>query len=96
MSQEFGVGGPCKKLLRKLYNRRYFGGKHTEEKNVLRALNHLPNDEKKLALEDWDWCKKQGLVITWLKTYEVHVSLNPRMIKEISQLVESDGETDEH
>lgn len=52
MSQQFGVGDSCKKLLRKLCNRRYFGGKHTEEKSVLRALNHLPNDERKLALED--------------------------------------------
>ncbi len=91
MIEKSVISENCKKLLGKLYNRRYFGGKHTEEKSVLRAIKQLPKDERKLTLKDWDWCKKQGFVITWLKTYEVHVSLNPKRLKEISELINRQG-----
>ena len=76
--------------MRKLYKRHYFGGKHTEEKSVLRSIKHLPKEEQKHALQDWKWCKQQGLVVTWLKTYEIHVSLNQRKVKEISELIDLD------
>ena len=88
MVEKVELSENCKKLLRKLYNRRCFGGKHTDEKNVLRAIKHLPREEQKRAFEDWKWCKNQGLVIVRLKTNEVHVSLNPRRLKEIDELIE--------
>ncbi len=90
------VCGACKKLLRKLYNRRCFGGKHTEEKNLFRAITHLPKREQKKALNDWELCKKQGLVIVQMKTNEPHASLNPKMLREIDNIIGlSDGEGDE-
>ncbi|MBI2144602.1 hypothetical protein HYU17_05670 [Candidatus Woesearchaeota archaeon] len=97
MAEKLELSDACKKLPGKLYNRRYIGGKHTEEKNVLRALKQLPKNERKKALDDWDWCKKQSLVITWLKTYEVHVSLNPQKLKKIAELrkLAANGENDE-
>lgn len=87
MMEKVGLSGGCKKLLGKLYRRRYFGGKQTEEKSVLRSIRQLPRNEQKQALKDWDWRKKQGIVISWLKTHEVRVSLNPKKLKEIDELI---------
>ena len=89
------ISGACRKLLRKLYNRRYFGGKHTEEKSLLRSIKHLPKDEQKQALEDWERCKKDGLVIVQMKTKEPHVSLNPRELKEIGRAIGLNGDENE-
>ncbi len=97
MTAAIEVCGACKKLLRKLYNRRCFGGKHTEEKNLFRAIKHLPKKEQKKALEDWEICKKQGLVIVQMKTNEPHASLNPKMLGEIDRLIGlSGGEGDKN
>lgn len=95
--EKFAVSGACRKLLRKLYKRHYIGGKHTEEKNVLRATRHLPKAEQKIFAEDWEWCKQQELVYVLLKTGEPHVSINPEKIREINELIGrgNEGETDE-
>ncbi len=75
-------------LLRHLFNKRKIGGNHTEERNVLKRINHLPRDEQNAVLEAWQDCVKQELVLCKKSTGEVHVSLNPRKIKEILCLIE--------
>ncbi|MBS3145581.1 hypothetical protein J4414_02160 [Candidatus Woesearchaeota archaeon] len=74
-------------VLRRLFTKRRIGGKHTEEKNVLRWLKNLSPEDKNLALKDWDKAIKDGLVLKQKKTKEWHVSLNPRRLKDIHNLI---------
>jgi hypothetical protein len=39
------------------------------------------------ALEDWAWCKKQGFLLKKQKPTRMHVSLNPRKLKEIYLII---------
>lgn len=77
----------CKSILRRLLNKRRIGGKHTEEKNVLRWLKNLPPKRQKQAKEDYEQCVKEGLILRMKKTNQKHVSLNPKKLKEIYELV---------
>lgn len=74
-------------ILRRLFNKERIGGRHTEEKNCLRWVKNLPPKEYKQTIKDWERCIKDGLVIRLKKTGELHVSLNPRMLKEIHELI---------
>ena len=82
------ISNGCKVILRKLLNQRRIGGKHIPETLCLRRIKHLPKDEHKQALKDWEWCIKEGLVLTKPKPNERHVFLNPKKLDEIYSLVE--------
>jgi len=78
----------AKDLLRSLLNKHKIGGCHTEERNVLKRIDHLPRDEQRLILDDWRECVNEGIVLCKKSTGEVHVSLNPKKLKEIWCLIE--------
>ncbi len=77
-----------KDIIRNLYKKRRIGGRHTEEKNSLRRIKNLQPDRHKLVLEEWQKCIKEGLILREIKTGEFHVSLNPRKIKEIHEIMD--------
>jgi len=79
-------------IIRKLYNKRRIGGKHTEEKNCFRALNGLDKQKKKEIIEEWTFCINSGMIIREMKTGEWHVSLNPRKLKEINEILGNKNE----
>jgi len=51
-------------LLRALLSKRIIGKKHTPEGNVLRRIKHLPQDERRRVLKEWEQCKRNGLALS--------------------------------
>lgn len=75
-------------ILRRLYRKKRIGGKHTEEKNCLRCIKNLRLDKYKLVLKEWQECIIEELILREIKTGEFHVSLNPRKLKEIHEIID--------
>lgn len=71
-----------KRFLRKLLNLNIWGGRHTELKNLQKALpTHLRgNREAKTAIKE---LVKKGLIIIKPSTGEKHISLNSHKQQEI-------------
>jgi len=76
-----------RRILESLLNKRRIGGKHTEEKNCLRKIKNLSPEEKSIVLKEWKWCINQELILRLPKTGEWHVSLNPRKLKEVYEII---------
>ena len=73
-------------VLNKLKRHRYIGGKHTDESNVRKG-----SDPKNYSTIE-DILKsliKSGHVLTKITSYGKHVSLNPRLIKEIDDFIQN-------
>ena len=77
-------------ILNNMFHKKRIGGKHTEEKNLFRSLKFCKKQEQRQIMTDWAGCVQQGLVIRQKKTNQLHVSLNPRKIKEIRTLIGED------
>jgi len=73
-------------MLRKLFNAKKIGGSHTHIKHMQNAVQrHLRGvKEARRALKD---LINEGLVLTKPTTQELHVSLNPRKIKEVKKVL---------
>jgi hypothetical protein len=78
----------CVSILRKLLHQKIIGGKHTPETYCLRWIKNLQPKQRKVALKDWEWCIKEGLIVRQSKNSEKHISLNPRRLSEILKMVE--------
>lgn len=74
----------AKAILRKLYYAGYIGGRHTSEDNVPKGLPKHKAGEAKGVLRD---LRRKGLVIFKPTSYGMQVSLNPRRIKEIEDII---------
>jgi len=75
------------RILRKLFNMRKIGGSHTEARNAIKGLDpELTNP----AQDELKWLIKNGFLLSKPSTGEVHVSINPRMLKEVHKLVGGD------
>lgn len=81
------ISDETKAILRRLFNKKRIGGKHTEEKNCLRWIKNLAPKKHRQVLKDWKKCINEGLVLKSIKTSEFHISLNPRKLKEILELI---------
>ena|SRR3989344_2699873 len=76
------------RFLRKLMNRNTWGGKHTEAKNLLKAVpKHLRGD--KVTSEAIKELHRLEFLISKPSTGEMHISLNPRKKKEIDEFLDS-------
>lgn len=74
------------RFLRKLLNLDMWGGKHTESKNLLKALaKHLRGE--KVTEDAIKELNKLEFLISKPSTGEVHISLNPRNRKEIFEFL---------
>ncbi len=76
-----------KAILRRMFNQKRIGGRHTEEKNCLRCIKYLPRNIQKLVEEDWETCIKNEWILRKKSTGEWHVSLNPEKLSEILNLI---------
>ncbi len=75
------------RLLRKLINLNMWGGKHTESKNLLKALpKHLRGE--KITNEAIKELYRLEFVISKSSTGEIHISLNHTKKKEIAEFLE--------
>ena len=77
-----------KRFLRKLVNLNIWGGRHTELRNLFRALpRHLRGSkESKKAIKE---LIRLGFLLVKKSTFEEHVSLNSHKQKEIYRFLES-------
>ena len=73
-----------KDILKKLFRHRYIGARHTEIKNATKGFPpHLSKDVKKQVKQ----MIKQNLILAKTSTKEIHISLNPKKIKEIKKII---------
>lgn len=75
------------RFLRKLINLNMWSGKHTEKKNLLKALpKHLRGE--KVTDDALSELYKLEFLLSKPSTGEIHISLNSRMKKEIFEFLE--------
>jgi len=78
------------RLLIKLINKRMWGGKHTEIKNLFKSLPDRYTSSKKgqkLISKAIKELKNKEFLLSKPSTGEEHVFLNPRAIKEIYKFI---------
>jgi len=82
------VTRPCAIILRRLYNKRKIGGAHTEEDNVFRWVRNSPQADRVAFERDYARCINDDWIIRSKKSNQMHVSLNPRKLKEILAVIQ--------
>jgi hypothetical protein len=84
------MDGGIKRLLEVMIGRHYIGGKHFPEKRLLRMASYHIDDKRQFEsqyrrlLNDWiiiRAMKRTG------KQYDCHISINPRRIKEVKEII---------
>lgn len=81
----------CKLILERLNNMSKWGGAHSELKRVLKSLpSHLSNSNqgKKQINKAVKYLTNRRYLLSKPSTGEIHVSLNPRMTKEIRRFID--------
>ena len=73
-----------KAILKHLYNCRCIGGKHTSRENTLKGL---PKNEKGNGKSALNELIKRNLIISKPTSYGEQIALNPRLIKDIQQII---------
>ena len=81
------INNGTKTIIRRLLTRRYIGGKHTEENHIFQWMSHLPSKEGSGVLDEWKMLINEGFILRSKKTGEYHISLNPRKLKELYELI---------
>ncbi len=72
-------------VLNKLKRHRYIGGKHTDFTNVRKGANPQNYSELDDIVKE---LIKAGNIFAKITSYGKHISLNPRLIKEIDEFVQ--------
>ena len=73
-----------KAILAKMLRHGFIGGKHTSEDNIPKGLPKLMRGEVKKALKN---LIREGYIIPKITSYGMEVSLNPRKIAEIREIL---------
>lgn len=71
-------------ILNKMRGKRFIGGKHTSIKNIRKGA---PQIYYKRIDKQLNKLRKNGFVVFYIKTGEVHASLNPHLIGEINEFI---------
>jgi len=74
-------------VLRKMLRHAYIGGKHTSIKNLPKGF---PKNERARVIQIASKMIKEGYFILRQKPDSLHVSLNPRILPEVRQEIESE------
>ena len=82
------ISQQVKNVLKFLMIKKVIGRKHTEETHIIKKFKHLLPQQRKIAMRNWQRCIKEGLVLQKKSTGAIHISLNPRKIKEIKGLID--------
>ena len=73
-----------KTILRRLWNIKCIGGKHTSRENTLRAFPKSKRDKGKTAIDE---LIRRNLIIPKPTTYREQIALNSRLIRDIRQII---------
>jgi len=71
-------------IIEKLYRLRYIGSRHTEIKNIKKGMNGISEKEIEKVVK---YLLNKGVIQTSIKTKEIHVSINPKKIKEVHRIL---------
>lgn len=71
-------------IVEKLYRLKYIGGRHTELANVRKGMKGVSDKEIEHAMK---YLVNQGIIQIAIKTKELHVSINPRKMKEVHRIL---------
>ncbi len=67
-------------ILKKLFRHRYIGARHTEIRNAMKGFPPPLLNEVKKEIKD---LIKKDYLLSKMSTGEIHISLNPRKLREI-------------
>lgn len=67
-----------------MYNDKCIGGKHTDIRNLAKGF---PRDLQEAVLDEALILRKEGWLIPKPASYGFHFSINPRVLKEIRELI---------
>lgn len=71
-------------IVEKLYRLRYIGGRHTEMKNIHKGMKGISEKEIERAVK---YLINKGIIQSNIKTGEIHISINPKKMKEIHKIL---------
>lgn len=76
-----------KTVLKRLYNLRCIGGKHTSRENTLRGFPKSDRGRGRSALDE---LIRRNLIISKPTSYGEQIFLNPNLIKDVKQIINPD------
>lgn len=77
-------GDVAKKILEKMLRYEYIGGRHTAFENLSKGFpKHLVGEARKTTKE----LMKMGLITPKMTSYGLQVSLNPRKMEQIEEII---------
>ncbi len=77
----------CRFILIKLLNQNRIGGKNIPERICISWIKHLSRTAFRTAVNDSGDCIREGLILTKPKPSERYISINPRKLKEVWELI---------
>ena len=81
-----GASGVASRMLKKLLRDRRVGGRHTRIEHAYG--HHFSDEEKDLARRVAEWLEKEGIFIPKLNEGAHHISINPRRLREVGQIID--------
>lgn len=78
------------RMLRKLLRDRRVGGRHTRIENAYG--HHFSDQEKDVARRVAEWLEKDGILMPKLNEGSHHISINPRRLRDVGQIVDGTWE----
>jgi hypothetical protein len=85
-----GTANIASRMLRKLLIDRRVGGRHTRIENAYG--HHFSDQEKLIARRVAEWLEKEGIFMPKLNEGSHHISINPRRLREVGQIIEGTWE----
>lgn len=85
-----GLASPraiASRMLSKLLRDRRVGGRHTRIENAYG--HHFSDGEKDLARRVAEWLEKDGILLPKLNEGSHHISINPRRLRDVGQIIEA-------
>ena len=78
-----------------MFNKRYIGGRHTQENKLIKSKTQLISaEEKKEFQKEYKKIINEEFILRSKKrtgkSYDWHISLNPRKLEDLNDLLERD------
>ena len=80
-----------KKILFKIYDERFIGGKHLPERVIKKKFGNLSKHDRKECLRQWNELIQKEIILIHNKrtgrSNEPHFCINPKKLEELSLLI---------
>ena len=71
-------------IIEKLYRLKYIGGRHTELRNIHKGMKGISEKDIENAIK---YLTNKRIIQTSIKTKEIHISINPRKMKQVHKIL---------